>query len=94
MVIAMLLVLASWAHLYPSHWHCPCERAMVMARARAMPRAGSGPILRHLTKAIEPLALSSKEEALTVSKAQLVHCLNNQLSEFLAWYCCMVSLPS
>ena len=96
MVIAMLVVLASWAHLYPSHWHrhCPCERAMVVARARAMPMAGSGPILRHLTKDTEPLALSSKEEALTESKAQLDHCLNNQLAELLAWYCCMVSLPS
>lgn len=68
--------------------------AVAWARARAMPRAGSDPILRHLTKAIEPLVLSSKEEALTVSKAQLDHCLNNQLGGFLTWYLCMVSLPS
>ncbi len=34
--------------------------ARAVAWAKAMPRAGSGPILRHLTKAIEPLALSSK----------------------------------
>ena len=67
---------------------------MVVARARAMPMAGSEPILRHLTKATEPLALSSKEEALTVSKALLDHYLNNQLIELLAWYLCMVSLPS
>lgn len=33
---------------------------MAVARARAMLMAGSGPILRHLTKAIEPQALSSK----------------------------------
>ena len=69
-------------------------RAVAWARARAMQMAGSEPILRHLTKAIEPLALSSKEEALTVSKAQLVHCLINQLAELLNWYLCMVSLPS
>lgn len=69
-------------------------RAVAWARARAMQMAGSGPVLRHLTKATEPLALSSKEEAITVSKAQLVHCLNNKLTELLAWYCCMVSLPS
>ena len=69
-------------------------RAVARARARAMPMTGSEPILRHLTKATEPLALSSKEEALTVSKAQLDHCLINQLIELLTWYLCMVSLPS
>ena len=58
--------------------------ARAVAWAKAMPMTGSGPILRHLTKAIEPLALSSKEEALTVSKAQLDHCLNNKLAELLA----------
>ena len=68
--------------------------ARAVAWAKAMPMAGSEPILRHLTKATEPLALSSKEEALTVSKAQLDHCLNNQLAELLAWYLYMVSLPS
>ena len=68
--------------------------ARAVAWAKAMPMAGSGPILRHLTKAIEPQALSSKEEALTVSKALLDHYLNNQLIELLAWYCCMVSLSS
>lgn len=60
--------------------------ARAVAWAKAMPMTGSGPILRHLTKATEPLVLSSKEEALTVSKAQLVHCLINQLIELLAWY--------
>ena len=69
-------------------------RARARARARAMPMAGSEPILRHLTKATEPLVLSSKEEALTVSKALLDHYLNNQLIELLTWYLCMVSLPS
>ena len=69
-------------------------RAVAWARARAMQMAGSEPILRHLTKATEPLVLSSKEEALTVSKALLDHYLNNQLIELLAWYCCVVSLPS
>ena len=34
--------------------------ARAVAWAKAMPRAGSGPILRHFTKATEPLALSSK----------------------------------
>lgn len=67
---------------------------MAVARARAMPMAGSEPILRHLTKATEPLVLSSKEEALTVSKALLDHYLNNQLGGLLAWYLCLVSLPS
>ena len=67
---------------------------MAWARARAMQMAGSEPILRHLTKTTEPLVLSTKEEALTVSKALLDHYLNNQLIELLAWYLCMVSLPS
>ena len=35
--------------------------AVARARARAMLMAGSGPILKHLTKATEPLALSTKE---------------------------------
>ena len=69
-------------------------RAVARARARAMQMAGSGPILRHLTKATEPLVLSSKEEALTVSKAQLVHCLNNKLAELLERYLCIESSPS
>lgn len=35
--------------------------ARAVAWAKAMQMAGSGPVLRHLTKATEPLALSSKE---------------------------------
>ena len=69
-------------------------RAVARAVAWARARAGFGPSLRHLTKATEPLVLSSKEEALTVSKALLDHYLNNQLIELLTWYLCMVSLPS
>lgn len=34
--------------------------ARAVAWAKAMQMAGSGPSLRHLTKAIEPLALSTK----------------------------------
>lgn len=93
MVIAMLEVLASLGPILS-----PVTGPGSGTRPRLEPwpwaRAGSGPILRHLTKATEPLVLSSKEEALTVSKAQLVHCLNNQLIELLAWYLCKVSLPS
>ena len=95
LVIAMLVVLASLGPiLSPITGHAPGPGTRPRLEPWPWARAGSGSSLRHLTKATEPLALSSKEEAITVSKAQLVHCLNNKLAEFLAWYCCMVSLPS
>lgn len=59
MVIAMLVVLASLGPILSpvtgrrtGPWLGP--------EPEPEPGAGSGPILRHLTKAIEPLALSSK----------------------------------
>ena len=87
MVIAMLVVLASLG---------PILSPVTGRRTGPWlgPGPSSGPILRHLTKDTEPLVLSSKEEALTVSKAQLDHCLNNKLAELLERYLCMVSLPS
>ena len=95
MVIAMLVVLASLGPIsIPVTGTVPARGAWLWPGLGPEPGPGYGSSLRHLTKATEPLVLSSKEEALTVSKAQLVHCLINQLAELLNWYLCMVSLPS
>ena len=94
LVIAMLEVLASLGPiLSPVTGTVPARGPWLWPGLGPEPETGSGPSLRYSTKDTEPLALSSKEEALTVSKAQLVQSLN-KLAELLAWYCCMVSLPS
>lgn len=64
MVIAMLVVLASLGPIsipVTGTGTVPAREPWLWPGLGPEPGPGSGPILRHLTKAIEPQALSSKE---------------------------------